>query len=69
MGVRYSWFGRLGPATTYQYRAGVSRSLETITDSVLTGAGRLAQTYGGLEPRLSVRFVLNERASVKLGLS
>ena len=40
VGLRYSWFGRLGTATTYSYRAGVSRSPETITDSVLTGAGR-----------------------------
>lgn len=68
-GLRYSWFGRLGAATTYTYRAGVSRSPETITDSVLTGARGLAQTYGGLEPRLSVRFALSDRASVKVGLS
>ena len=69
IGLRYSWFGRLGPATTYTYRADVSRLPETITNSVLTGAGRLAKTYSGLEPRLSVRFALSERVSVKVGLS
>jgi len=67
-GLRYSWFGRLGPATTYLYRPGLARSPETITDSISTNGG-FAQTYGGLEPRLSVRFALGERASIKAGLS
>ncbi len=68
LGLRYSWFGRLGPATTYGYRAGLARSPETITDSVVTNSG-FAQTYSGLEPRLSVRLGLSEKASVKFGLS
>jgi ferric enterobactin receptor len=69
VGLRYSWFGQLGAATTYTYKAGASRSPETITDSVWTPAGKFAQTYGGLEPRLSVRYALGERASLKIGLS
>ncbi len=69
VGLRYSWFGRLGAAMTYTYKAGASRSPETITDSVMTAAGKLAQTYGGLEPRLSVRYAVGERASLKIGLS
>lgn len=66
-GVRFSWFGQVGPVTTYTYRDGTSRSPETLRDSVLTGAGTLAKTYQGLEPRLSVRFSLGEHSSVKLG--
>ncbi|MBC3785490.1 TonB-dependent receptor [Spirosoma utsteinense] len=69
VGLRYSWFGRMGPAKIYTYRTGASRSPETISDSVLTGAGRFAKTYGGLEPRLSIRLALSERASIKAGLS
>ena len=68
VGLRYSWLGRLGPATTYLYQPGLSRSPETIMDSVITRSG-LAQTYGGWEPRLSLRYALSERVSVKLGLS
>ncbi len=69
MGIRYSWFGQLGPATTYRYRPGAARSPETIADSVQTPAGQLAQTYGGIEPRLSLRWALGRRASIKVGVS
>lgn len=68
VGLRYSWFAKLGPTTTYLYQAGMPRSPETITDSTLNPSG-LGQTYGGLEPRLSVRYALSERASLKFGLS
>ncbi len=66
-GLRYSWFGQLGPVTTYTYRNEAARSPETLNDSVKTETGKLAQTYDGLEPRLSVRFTMGKQASVKLG--
>jgi hypothetical protein len=68
VGLRYSWFAKLGPTITYSYQPALPRSSETITDSTLTRSG-LGPTYGGLEPRLSLRYALSERASVKLGLS
>ena len=68
-GIRYSWFGQLGPATTYRYRPGAARSPETIADSVPTPPGQLGQTYGGIEPRLSLRLALGERAAIKAGFS
>lgn len=67
VGTRYSWFGQQGPVWSYGYQPGTGRSPETLLDSSLTPSGKLAQTYGGLEPRFSVRISLNERASIKLG--
>lgn len=67
-GLRYSWFGQVGPVTVFRYQNDGFRSPETIRDSMLTGTGQLAQTYGGLEPRLSIRYALSERASIKLGV-
>ena len=36
---------------------------------MLTRASTLAQTYGGIEPRFSVRFLTGDHSSIKLGLS
>ncbi len=66
-GLRTSWFGQQGPVMTYAYRNPAVRSPETLADSSMTGSGQFAQTYNGLEPRLSVRLALGESASVKLG--
>jgi len=68
-GLRYSWFGQVGPVTLFRYQNNGFRTPETIRDSVLTGAGQLAQTYSGLEPRLSIRYALSEQVSIKLGAS
>lgn len=60
-GLRYSWFGQVGPYTRKIYDAqGIHP-----TDSTVYAPGELVKSYGGLEPRLNLRFALNARSSIK----
>lgn len=60
IGLRYSWFGQIGPYTKkiYDYN-------EHVVDSVYYSPGSLVADYGGFEPRLNMRFALNGRSSIK----
>ncbi|MBA3830026.1 MAG: TonB-dependent receptor [Taibaiella sp.] len=62
-GIRYSWFGQIGPYTKYTYVNDVK------TDSTKYSAGQIAQTYGGLEPRVNLRFALNDASSIKASVA
>jgi hypothetical protein len=59
-GLRYSWFGQVGPYQSKTYNAN-----EQPIDSTYYGAGKLVRDYGGFEPRLNLRFALNARTSIK----
>jgi hypothetical protein len=63
-GIRYSWFGQVGPYTNYQYDFNGKK-----TDSTIYSSGQLAKSYGGPEPRLNLRFELNETSSIKASVS
>jgi len=63
-GVRYSWFGQIGPYTTYTDDLNGKH-----IDSTVYAKGELAKTYGGLEPRLNMRFELNEKSSIKASVT
>jgi hypothetical protein len=67
-GLRVSGMARLGPDITYRYQSKQAPSFETLTDSSQTPAGQFSATFGNLEPRLSVRWALSERTSLKLGI-
>ncbi|WP_226163039.1 TonB-dependent receptor [Hymenobacter terricola] len=64
-GLRYSLFQALGPRSVYQYAPGESRSEATIIDTVKYGSNKVLATYHGPEYRLSARYSLNDRSSVK----
>ena len=66
-GLRFSFYQALGPRTVYQYTAGDSRSEATITDTVSYGNNKVLAHYQGPEYRLSARYSLNDRSSVKAG--
>lgn len=59
-GLRYSWFGQVGPYTSYNYDGNGNKM-----DSLSYTGGKLVQGYGGFEPRLNLRFSLNTRSSIK----
>jgi len=59
-GLRYSWFAQVGPYTRTTYDA-----LEHPLDSIQYGSGQIVKTYGGLEPRLNLRFDLGHNSSIK----
>ncbi len=59
-GLRYSWFQQTGPYKIYQTDVNGNR-----TDSTVFGGGKAVKTYGGLEPRFTFRYAINDETSVK----
>ncbi|GAB3720087.1 TonB-dependent receptor [Spirosoma lituiforme] len=71
-GLRYSHFLNLGPSVVRRYRNdgpanGEVADATTVVDSIVYGAGQVTKQYGGLEPRLGVRYALTPNSSIKLG--
>lgn len=62
-GLRYSAFSQIGPYTVYERDAAGNK-----TDSTYYGRGKPIKTYGGLEPRVTVRYSINEETSLKAGV-
>jgi hypothetical protein len=63
-GLRYSWFGQVGPYKQYDIDEDGNR-----LDSTNFATGKLVKGYGGLEPRLNLRFALNPSTSIKTSIS
>ena len=63
-GLRYSFFQNVGPSTIYNFD-----NNDKVTDSTVYSAGAFFSPYGGLEPRLGIVFLLNEKSSVKASYS
>lgn len=61
-GLRYSLFQRLGPATIHTY----DDAYKPVDTLVYTDKGAI-KTFGGLEPRLGMRYRIDDQSSVKLG--
>ena len=66
-GLRYSHFLNVGPSVVRRYANGEVADATTVVDSTVYGAGKVSQHYGGLEPRLGLRYALTPNSSVKLG--
>lgn len=60
-GLRYSAFDHIGPGDEYSY----TEDFATVLDTTSYDFGQLIQHYGGLEPRLAGRLLLDERSSLK----
>lgn len=63
-GLRYSWFQQTGPYKIYTTDDNGNR-----TDSTVYGRGKAVKTYGGLEPRLTLRYALNDETSLKASVT
>jgi hypothetical protein len=59
-GLRWSGFQQVGPYTKYVQDADGNK-----LDSTQYASGQPVKTYGGLEPRLTVRYAFNDESSVK----
>lgn len=66
-GLRYSYFLALGPAAVRHYLAGEPRDDGSITDTTYYATGKVIKAYGGFEPRLGMRYAVNENTSFKAG--
>lgn len=65
-GIRYSFYQFLGPKSINSYLPGDAREPSNITDTIQYRRGETIASYHGPEPRLSLRYSLNENLSVKL---
>ena len=63
-GIRYSWFQQTGPYKIYETDDNGNR-----TDSTVFGRGKAVKNYGGLEPRFTIRYALNDETSVKASVT
>jgi outer membrane receptor protein involved in Fe transport len=68
-GIRYSMFNYIGAHDVYDYLPGQPRSTSTIIDTVSYGAGKFIKTYQAPEYRLSLRYVVSDNTSIKLGFN
>ncbi|MEJ0033462.1 MAG: hypothetical protein WDO15_25395 [Bacteroidota bacterium] len=65
-GLRYSMYQYLGPRDIYQYAPGAPRTENNITDTTRYSSGKSIASYGGLEPRVSGRYILSPSSSFKI---
>ena len=59
-GLRYSLFSSIGPGTVFKYDP-----VTDIIDSTVYNKGKIYSTYGGLEPRIMLNYIVNDSNSVK----
>jgi hypothetical protein len=65
IGLRYSFFAALGPATVYQYNPGSPKNEQTIIDTVVYADNSVVKKYHGPEYRISARYKLSDNNSIK----
>lgn len=65
IGARYSYFMQIGPFKRYVK----SPVTQQITDTIFYKSGEKIADYGGIEPRVSFRYALNDESSIKAGFS
>ncbi len=64
IGLRWSGFQQVGPYTVYQ-----SDSNGNKLDSVFYKRGQRIKMYGGLEPRVTLRYAINDETSLKAAVT
>ncbi|MEE9361455.1 MAG: TonB-dependent receptor [Cellulophaga sp.] len=66
-GLRYSWFGNIGPHKVTSYDPAFSLSVSSILGTEEFKKGKVIKNYSGFEPRLSLKYNLNDRKALKIG--
>lgn len=69
LGLRYSFYSALGPATQNVYEEGVPKSESSVIEVKEYGNNESIKTYGGPEYRISARYLLGNDFSVKAGFN
>ena len=69
IGLRYSFYSSLGPATQNVYEQGVPKSETSVIEVKTFGKNQSIKTYGGPEYRFSGRYLLGNEFSVKAGFN
>lgn len=68
-GLRYNFFAALGPKIERTYEPGFPLNDATVQSTTDFGSGNIIKTYGGLEGRLSARYLLDDNVSIKASLN
>lgn len=63
-GLRYSWFQQIGPYNIYTKDANGN-----ILDSSVYNRGQGVKAYGGMEPRFTLRYGINDETSIKASVT
>ncbi len=66
VGLRYTNFINYGPGMVYKYAAGVTKSSASMIDSVSYKSGDIIKSYHGLEPRISMKYLMEGGGSLRL---
>lgn len=69
LGLRYSFYSALGPATQKVYMDGQSKNESTVVEVREFSSNQSIKTYGGPEYRLAARYLLGSDFSVKAGFN
>lgn len=64
-GIRYSSFAKIGPDSVSIYEEGQAKRPENEIRTDAYQSNDLVKYYGGFEPRLGVRFMVNSKTSLK----
>ena len=67
-GIRLNYFGTYGPKTVYSYLPDLSRSVESMSDTLHYNKGQIIKSYPGIEYRISSRLILAPNLSLKAGV-
>ena len=65
LGLRYSLYTALGPATINNYESEQPRNSESLLGTTIISDNEKIVSYHGAEPRLSVRYSINSTSSIK----
>ena len=65
-GIRYVIYQNLGPGLVYKYAEGVPRRNSNTTGQTQYSSGAIIQQYGGIEPRISLKYNLDSLSAFKL---
>lgn len=66
VGLRYSFYASLGESNQRIYQEGVPINDVTVIETKHFGKNEVIKTYGGLEPRIAMRYFLTDNFSVKM---
>ncbi len=64
-GIRYSSFAKIGPDSVSVYAEGKRRSPENEIRTDVYESGDIVKYYGGFEPRVGIRYMVNSKSSIK----
>jgi len=68
-GLRFNMYNYLGPKTIYSYAENEPLSEHSVIDTTWYSKNNLIKTYSGIDIRFSLRYMINDKNSIKMGYS